>query len=327
MILTHDPSIEEILKVAENVATSKAIVLITGESGTGKELLAKFIHSKSQRASRRLVAINCAAVPENLIESELFGFEKGSFTGAVHSKAGKFEVAHQSTLLLDEIGELPMHLQAKLLRVLQEGEVERIGSNVPIKINVRVIATTNRDLWSMVKSGTFREDLFYRLNVIPFRIPPLRDRVRDLELLAHHYVEVAALNNGRPIKALSPQALEKVVRYTWPGNVRELQNTLERAVLCCEGPSIEAGDLHLPEVKVDPPTQLRPGMTVEAVERELIIQTLQFTHQNRTEAARLLGISIRTLRNKINEYRLLGAEIPILSAGRGEIVSVVEARS
>jgi len=320
MILTIEKSIESLLKTAENVAASRATVLITGESGTGKELLARYIHSKSNRASRRMVAINCAAVPENLLESELFGYERGAFTGATATKQGKFEIANNSTLLLDELGEMPLHLQAKLLRVLQEGELERLGSNTPQKINVRVIAATNRNLETMVHERRFREDLFYRLNVIPLCIPPLRERLNDLQMLAQHFVEVACLNNSRPLKTISSEAMARIITWTWPGNIRELENSMERTVLCSESNTIGVDDIHLPIAAREVPSELRPGMTVESVERQLILATLDFTGQNRTEAARLLGISIRTLRNKINEYRMNGADIPTLSPGRGDLV-------
>ena len=305
MIHAADPKMKKIYQVAENVAASRACVLVTGESGTGKELLARFIHEKSPRGARRLVALNCAAVPEGLLESELFGFERGAFTGAEQRKIGKFEQAHESTFLLDEISEMPLLLQAKLLRVLQEGEIERLGGQNPIKINVRIIATTNKPLAEMVAAGTFREDLYYRLNVIPLSVPPLRTRPLDIELLAAHFVEVCCQENGMSKKILSDEGLQKLKNHRWPGNVRELRNAIERGVLLGRGQVIAADDLELqPVAELAPQAPpLSPGMTVDEAERLLIMKTMEFTGQNRTRAAEMLGISIRTLRNKLSEYR------------------------
>lgn len=308
LIQSADLKMKKIFEVAENVAVSRASVLITGESGTGKELLARFIHAKSPRALRRFVAINCAAVPENLLESELFGYEKGAFTGADQRKIGKFELAHESTFLLDEISEMPLPLQAKLLRVLQENEIERLGGQSPVRVNVRIIATTNRSLEKMVKSGEFREDLFYRLNVIPLQVPSLRVRPLDIELLARQFVETSCAENGIPNKLLSVEALSKLQTHRWPGNVRELQNVIERSVLLCSGQEIQAEQILLSESENSTGTEtevpnLAPGMTVGEAERLLILKTLEFTNQNRTRAAEMLGISIRTLRNKLNEYK------------------------
>lgn len=297
---------KRVYETAESVAVSRASILITGESGTGKELLARYIHAKSPRAHRRLVALNCAAVPEGLLESELFGFERGAFTGADQRKPGKFEQAHESTFLLDEISEMPLILQAKLLRVLQEGEVERLGGLAPVKVNVRIIATTNRSLEKMVRDGEFREDLYYRLNVIPLQIPPLRSRPLDIEMMAKHFVETSCAENGVPAKLLSSEALQKLKTYRWPGNVRELLNVIERSVLLSHGQIIDAEQILTPEDQVGSTPEagpLSPGMTVSEAERLLIIKTLEFTGQNRTRAAEMLGISIRTLRNKLNEYK------------------------
>lgn len=306
-IITVDPLFKNLLIMANNVAASKATVLVTGESGTGKELVAQYIHNNSPRNQKKMVTINCAAIPEGLIESELFGHEKGAFTGAVEKKVGRFELANQSTLLLDELGELPLHLQAKLLRALQEGEFERVGGTQPIKVNVRVIATTHRDLKEMIRKGEFREDLYYRLNVIPMHIPPLRERPGDIEHLSRFIVDAAVAQNGKEKKALTPLAIGKLKRWTWPGNVRELQNILQRAVLTSGEGLIQDFDISIPEIEEAPKRNgLTPGMTVSEAERLLIIKTLEFTDQNRTHAARMLGISIRTLRNKINEYKVEG---------------------
>ncbi len=304
VIHTADQKMRKILEVSESIAASRATVLITGESGTGKELLARFIHSKSHRASKRFVALNCAAVPEGLLESELFGFEKGAFTGAEQRKPGKFELAQDSTFLLDEISELPLLLQAKLLRVIQEGEVERLGSQQPIKVNFRLIATTNRSLEDMVKNGLFREDLYYRLNVIPLEIPPLRTRPRDVELLARLFTEMSCAENGVEQKVLSPEAMLHLKSWRWPGNIRELQNVIERTVLLHPAQEITKDGVQLKYEKVEHEAQpLGPGMTVSEAEKLLILKTLEHTGQNRTRAAQMLGISIRTLRNKINEYK------------------------
>jgi DNA-binding NtrC family response regulator len=309
VIHAADPKMKKIFEVAESVAVSRASILITGESGTGKELLARFIHAKSPRALRRFVAINCAAVPEGLLESELFGFEKGAFTGADQRKIGKFEQANESTFLLDEISEMPLPLQAKILRVLQEGEVERVGGQGPVKINVRIIATTNRSLEKMVKAGEFREDLYYRLNVIPLAVPALRTRPLDIEMLARHFVETSCVENTLAPKLMGAAAMEKLKTYRWPGNVRELQNVIERSVLLCGGQEIAADQVLIPETEhTEEKAPLAPGMTVSEAERLLIMKTLEFTGQNRTRAAELLGISIRTLRNKLNEYKGLPHE-------------------
>ena len=310
-VKTADAGMLQILKLAENVAASRATVLICGESGTGKEVVARFIHAKSSRAQKRFVAVNCAAIPAELLESELFGFERGAFTGAVSTKMGKFELAHESTFLLDEVSELPLLLQAKLLRVIQEGEIERLGASKPLKVNMRLIATSNRDLKKMVRDGLFREDLYYRLNVIPLHIPALRERPRDVELLAKFFLDVATHMNARAPKTLTPDAIIKLKQWSWPGNVRELENVIERSVLLCSHTPndsvITAQDIHIQDFKpMSVSERFSPGMTVSEVERELILKTLEHTQQNRTQAARLLDISIRTLRNKLHEYENSG---------------------
>lgn len=309
MIRTVDAEMRKILEVAANVAQSRASVLITGESGTGKELLARYIHDQSPRNKFRFVALNCAAVPEGLLESELFGHEKGSFTSADQRKIGKFEHAHQGTLLLDEISEMPLLLQAKLLRVIQEGEIERVGGDAPIKVNVRLIATTNRDLREMIQAGQFREDLFYRLNVVPLKTPALRTRPRDVDFLSRYFLEACCAENQIPNKNFAPEALQKLLSWKWPGNVRELKNTIERSVLLSKNQSITMEEILIEnfESQLTPVSELKAGMTVSQAEKMLIIKTLEFTQQNRTKAAQLLGISIRTLRNKLHEYRLEGA--------------------
>lgn len=314
-VRTEDPEMIRILKTAENVASSRATVLLQGESGTGKELLARFIHANSPRAPKRFIAINCAAVPEGLLESELFGHEKGAFTGAHAAKPGKFELAHESTLLLDEVSEMPLILQAKLLRVIQEGEIERLGARQPTRVNVRLIATTNRDLSSMVRRGEFREDLFYRLNVVPLRIPSLRERPRDVENLARFFMEVSSHVNGRPLRQLTDGAIQKLMSWKWPGNVRELENVIERTVLFATTDVIEATHIeiegwsesghHGSSAGIEATnggSSFAAGMTVAMAEKLLIMKTLEHTEQNRTQAAKLLGISIRTLRNKLHEY-------------------------
>ncbi|HEU4683468.1 MAG TPA: sigma-54 dependent transcriptional regulator [Nitrospira sp.] len=318
-ILTQDPGMIRLLSTVEGVAASQATILISGESGTGKELLARFIHSRSPRAHRPFVAVNCAALPDGLLESELFGHERGAFTGAIVRKQGKFEMAHTGTLLLDEISEMNLALQAKLLRVLQEREVDRVGGRDPVSVNIRVIATTNRLLHREVEAGRFREDLFYRLNVFPITVPPLRDRPADVPLLARHFAKTAASRNGFPVPTLSAAAAARLQAGAWRGNVRELENVMERAVLLSAGSAILPEHLTLemgPAPSATPKAASNPlpssNGSLWEMERELIVQTLARTKDNRTHAAKELGISIRTLRNKLREYRQL--EDPI--AGR-----------
>jgi transcriptional regulator with PAS, ATPase and Fis domain len=304
MILTQDSKMKHIVEIAESIASSKAAVMIQGESGTGKEVLAKLIHSKSQRSNQRMVSINCAAIPDGLLESELFGYVRGAFTGATQDKPGKFELANNSTLLLDELGDLPLALQAKLLRVLQENEVERLGAKQPIKVNVRIISTTNKNIEKLVKEGKFREDLYYRLNVIPLQIPSLRQRPKDIELLAQQFVEASCIINKKDKMQISKEALEKLQAWTWPGNIREMENVIERAVLLNSGRVLLPEFIELPELSGEAsPDFIEAGMTIMEAEKKLILKTLNYTNQNRTKAAHLLGISIRTLRNKIQEYK------------------------
>jgi DNA-binding NtrC family response regulator len=306
-LLTQDPGMIRLLSTIEAVASSQATVLIQGESGTGKELLARFIHNRSPRAHRPFIAVNCAALPDGLLESELFGHERGAFTGALIKKIGKFEMAHTGTLLLDEISEMNLNLQAKLLRVLQEREVDRIGGRDPVSVNIRVIATTNRALYREVEQGRFREDLYYRLNVFPVMVPPLRERAVDIPLLARNFVGQSAMRNGLAQPTLSESASAHLQRLVWKGNVRELENVMERAVLLAgHGPILpehcppeRSGDMAVPSTH--PPQPLNGSLW--EMERELIFKTLARVKENRTHAAKELGISIRTLRNKLREYR------------------------
>lgn len=291
---TADPEMKRLVIMAENVAASRATVLIAGESGTGKDILARLVHEKSPRASKRLVVVNCAAIPADLLETELFGDQ---------TKPGKFELASDSTILLDEISEIPLLLQAKLLRLIQDGEMERLGAKSPLKINVRIVATTNRDLPQMIREGKFREDLYYRLNVVPFNVPSLRKRPKDIELLARFFTEVSSHLNGKAPKALAEEALLKMKQWNWPGNVRELENVIERSVLMSTAPVLGADDILISGFEPKAPEwDLPAGITISEAERRLIMKTLEHTAQNRTQAARLLGISIRTLRNKLHEY-------------------------
>ncbi len=312
VLLSQDPGMIRLLSTVEGVAASQATILISGESGTGKELLARFIHSRSPRAHRPFVAVNCAALPDGLLESELFGYERGAFTGAMTRKQGKFELAHNGTLLLDEISEMNLGLQAKLLRVLQEREVDRVGGREPVNVNIRVIATTNRNLYREVEAGRFREDLFYRLNVFPITVPPLRERPSDIAYLARYFAKSAASKNGMAVSALSDEAVSCLQRRPWKGNVRELENVMERAVLlACGGPILPGhvtAETGLPAASpaltaVTSPSQDSGNGSLWEMERELIFQTLARTKDNRTHAAKELGISIRTLRNKLREYR------------------------
>jgi len=313
-IITQDQAFARTLEQASQAAASTATILIEAESGTGKELLARMIHLKSARAGGAFIAVNCAALPESLLESELFGFEKGAFTGATTSKPGKFELANKGTLLLDEIGEMAPMLQAKLLRVLQEREVDRIGSRDPVDIDVRVIATTNRDLQALVRRGDFREDLYYRLNVVRLTIPPLRARPNDIPLLVDFFCKRYSRNSAEPAVSICPEALDRLTRHSWPGNVRELENTIQRAMTLCTGPTLRVEDLFISELPAPASGRadrvgltdvgVSAGVTMREMERQLICRTLEDTRGNRTQAAKCLGISLRTLRNKLNEFGL-----------------------
>jgi DNA-binding NtrC family response regulator len=347
-IVGEHPAIRRVLSLARQVARSRATVLISGESGTGKEMFARYLHASSDRAEGPFVAINCAALPEHLLESELFGHEKGAFTGAIARKLGKFELASGGTLLLDEISEMDLGLQAKLLRVLQESELDRVGGTETVHVDVRVLATTNRRLEDAVGEGKFRQDLYYRLNVIPLKLPPLRERGEDVPRLAAFFVDKFRKAYDLPPLAFSDDAKAWLLAYDWPGNVRELQNLMERAVLLAGAGPIRKAHFLLdgegwPEEEPAPvagegaAAQTAPAaasadadgfaaaarlfdqepvpaagevMPLDVMERHMIIKSLDRTEGNRTQAAQLLGISVRTLRNKLNEYRKLGIEVP-----------------
>ncbi len=307
-IVTVSPVMQQLLKKAKSVAKSKASVLIQGESGTGKELLARYIHKESDRACGPFVAVNCAALPETLLESELFGHEKGAFSGAISRRLGKFELANHGTILLDEITEMQPSLQAKLLRVLQESEIDRLGGQTPIPIDVRVIATTNRDIKQVVSEGNFREDLYFRLNVIPLRIPPLRARVEDIEVLAKYFCSYFCKQYSRNLD-FAPGVVETLKTWAWPGNVRELRNVIERGVLLAQGSHITLKDLTDDEqgyIPMGTPVISDQIMTLDEMEKFMIKKALGQTNGNRTHAAKLLGISVRTLRNKLAEFRRQG---------------------
>ena len=310
-LIAHDPAMLRILHTLEGVAISQATILIQGESGTGKEVLARYIHGRSPRAHRPFVAVNCAALPDGLLESELFGYERGAFTGAVARRPGKFEQAHGGTLLLDEITEMDLSLQSKLLRVIQEREVDRLGGKSCIPVDIRIIATTNRSLRLEVEAGRFREDLFYRLHVFPITVPPLRERSQDIPGLVAHFVRISAVRNQKGVTGVSAEAEQLLLRRFWKGNVRELENVIERAVLLSNGPLLQPE--HITSESGDPPQARAPiaaerdhgtaPVSIWEMERDLILRTLERVNGNRTHAAKLLEISIRTLRNKLREYR------------------------
>ncbi len=304
--LTADPGLKALLGKLKDVAKSQATVLITGESGTGKEVLARWLHAQSDRSRGPFIAVNCAALPEHLLESELFGHEKGAFTGALTRKLGKFELANGGTILLDEVTEMPLALQAKFLRVLQEGEVDRVGGAYPVKVDVRVLATTNRDVAKEVAAGRFREDLYFRLNVIPVHLPPLRQRKGDVRLLAEHFLREFVERYKRPISGFDEGVWEALEAYSWPGNVRELRNVIERAVLLARGPKITLRDIFPPELRPSTAVKDLSVRPLKEMEREMILKALQVARGNRTRAAEILGISVRTLRNKLQAYREAG---------------------
>ena len=330
-LIYADTAMKSVIDLADQVSASDASILITGESGTGKEVMARYVHRKSSRSDKPFISVNCAAIPENLLESELFGHEKGAFTGAVARRIGKFEEADGGTLLLDEISEMDIRLQAKLLRALQERVIDRVGGGKPIKVNIRIIATSNRDLTEAVANGNFREDLLYRLNVVNLRIPALRERPADILSLAHHFIDKYAKANGVSAKNLSDKAKSTISNHYWKGNVRELENTMHRAVLLATEDEITDAAIRLPDGSpVDEPmisvtqgpaaqaaavaqsaSRTMVGRTVAEVERDLILETLTHCLGNRTHAANILGISIRTLRNKLKLYTDDGINVPM----------------
>jgi len=334
-LIYRDAAMEQVVRLAQQIAPADASVLITGESGTGKEVLARYVHSRSSRARAPFISVNCAAIPEALLESELFGHEKGAFTGAIARRIGKFEEASGGTLLLDEISEMEVRLQAKLLRALQERVIDRVGGGRPVPVNIRVLATSNRNLAEAVREGKFREDLLYRLNVVNLTIPPLRERPADVIELAQHFVRKYAQANGMAARVLSADARRALTLNRWPGNVRELENTMHRAVLLASGPEIDIDAIRAPDGARLDSVAVRPasvehaalaaeqvarslvGRTVADVERDLILETLRHCLGNRTHAANILGISIRTLRNKLNEYT--GDGVPVPPPGGGEM--------
>jgi DNA-binding NtrC family response regulator len=305
-VLTATPVMERVLALARRVAQTDATVLIQGETGTGKELLARYIHRHSSRSDRLLIAVNCAALPESLIESELFGHEKGAFTGATSRRLGRFEAADGGTLLLDEVTELPLGLQAKLLRALQEGEITRVGNSHPVTVDVRVIAVTNRDLRAEVAAGRFREDLYYRLNVVALRPPALRDRASDIPILARHFLLQYASLHRSPAQEFSAESMNRLLAHQWPGNVRELENTIQRTVILTTGARIQPDDVVIEEGTPPEPVVTR-GRTMGELKRDVILSTLERMNGNRTHAAQALGISSRTIRNHLRKHRLAAA--------------------
>lgn len=331
-LIYRDDAMASVVRLAEQIAPSDASVLITGESGTGKEVIARHVHRCSNRSNKPFISINCAAIPEHLLESELFGHEKGAFTGAVARRIGKFEEADGGTLLLDEISEMDVRLQAKLLRAIQERVIDRVGGTRPVPVNIRILATSNRDLSQAVREGTFREDLLFRLNVVNLKLPPLRDRPADVLELARFFIDHYAKINGVRALPLSAEARQALTVNPWPGNVRELENTMHRAVLLAHGDEIGAEAILMPDGSpiqssrgpaeraaqaAEAVSRSFVGRTVADVERDLILDTLDHCLGNRTHAAKILGISIRTLRNKLNQYTDEGLEVP----GPGEVRS------
>ncbi len=333
-MIAGDPKMQQVVKLADRIAPSEATVLITGESGTGKEVMSRYIHQKSRRKNGPFIALNCAAIPESLLESELFGHEKGAFTGATARRIGKFEEATGGTLLLDEISEMHALLQAKLLRAIQEREITRVGSNDPVRIDVRIIATSNRDLEKAVAGGEFREDLYFRLNVVNLRLPSLRERPEDILKLAQFFADKYAEQNGISRRKIAAATEHKLKGYSWRGNIRELENTMHRAILVSLEDEIEPDAVHLqdglgsyapaamtpaekPQASAGESSVQNPGgvesligRRISDVERDMILNTLDHCLGNRTHAANILGISIRTLRNKLNQYRDEGMEVP-----------------
>jgi DNA-binding NtrC family response regulator len=304
-VVARSAKMQEVLATVDRVARTNSTVLLGGESGVGKDLIARAIHEKSRRAAGPFIKINSSAIPENLLESELFGYEKGAFTGATASKPGKFELADKGTLFLDEIGDVPPAIQVKLLRVLQEREFERLGGTRTVKVDVRLIAATNRDLREALEQGTFREDLYYRLNVVPIDIAPLRQRKEDIPDLVNLFISRFAGDSGKPVESITPEAMQILVNYHWPGNVRELQNIIERACALAKGTVLKAGDIHLdlrPAKAANGVAGFLPeGMTLEHWEDEMIQEALRRANGNKSQAARLLGLSRNALRYRLSK--------------------------
>ena len=326
-MIYRDDATAQVVKLAQQIATSEASVLITGESGTGKEVLARYVHTRSHRAKKPFICVNCAAIPEHLLESELFGHEKGAFTGAIGRRIGKFEEATGGTLLLDEISEMDVRLQAKLLRAIQERVIDRVGGARPVPVDIRIIATSNRNLAEATRDGKFREDLLFRLNVVNLKLPPLRERPADVIELTTFFAKKYAEANGVPVRPISAEARKALALHRWPGNVRELENTIHRAVLLSTGSEIGVDGILTPDgarldqarssgavahaaLAAEAVTRALVGRTVADVERDLILETLKHCLGNRTHAANILGISIRTLRNKLKEYSEAGVSVP-----------------
>jgi two-component system, NtrC family, response regulator AtoC len=305
-LIAESPQMKKILQDLGKIAKSHASVFITGESGTGKEVIGAAIHQLSSRSTTPFIKVNCAAIPETLVESEFFGHERGAFTGALQRKTGRFELADKGTLLLDEVTEIPLALQPKLLRAIQEQEFERVGGTRPIKVNIRFLATSNRNMQEAIESKVFREDLFYRLNVVPVHIPPLRERIEDILPLAHFFLSKFCEENHKQKKEFTPQAIEKLLNYPWPGNVRELGNIIERTVVLDFDAKVDTEHLYLGSAEPLKTTQakapLPQGISLHEVEKRLILETLETNHHNKSKTASILGISVRTLRNKLHEY-------------------------
>jgi two-component system response regulator FlrC len=322
-LIHRDPTMAAVVQRAQRVAQSDASVLVRGESGTGKEVIARYIHRSSSRASGPFVAVNCAAIPEQLLESELFGHERGAFSGAHGQRIGKLEAAQNGTILLDEISEMDRRLQAKLLRAIQEREIDRIGGRAPVRLNVRIIATTNKDLEQEVKRQTFREDLYFRLNVVAVYLPNLRDRPMDIPALVEHFIEKYRWESARPLPQLSSAAMAALMAHDWPGNVRELENTIHRALVLTTDAVIDTKALEVGQrtagrlvAETMHPVADFVGRPLHLMERDVIIGTLQMTGGNRTRTASMLGLSIRALRNKISLYSAQGIEVPPSNAAR-----------
>ncbi|MFZ0212021.1 MAG: sigma-54 dependent transcriptional regulator [Candidatus Acidiferrales bacterium] len=302
-VVAKSAKMQEVLALVERVAPSNSTVLLGGESGVGKDLIARAIHEHSHRASGPFIKINSTAIPENLLESELFGYEKGAFSGASSTKPGKFELADKGTLFLDEIGDIPPAIQVKLLRVLQEREFERLGGTKTLKVDVRLIAATNRDLRAALEDGTFREDLYYRLNVVAIDIPPLRERKEDIPALASFFLDRFARASAKPIRQITPAAVNLLMSFHWPGNVRELENTIERAVTLSSGSTLDTADIHLDQRSLASPAApvLPEGMTLEKWEQEIIREALRHANGNKSQAARALGLSRNALRYRLSQ--------------------------